>query len=422
MRSTQGGGGWAPSILPTGFSPAAKERSIYWRGITPTSEVTDEDRAFLTWTETERYVSVRVPGKRNMQEVSAEVRTAEINAARVRMRTDGGGVASTESTHQTYRRIFLQACREMGITEGQEFDFSTETFGELGAWCLIGINIAKLDVFTTMLNKEREVSFNDYSRPWYKHPKILKIKKKYEIEKHKDDQAFALAHPEAVKELRVSIPGNTIQEIVVEGEQLMLDGREEATEKLGHIATILMTLLFVIRASTVGGMFSEKDIWLDENGHLCMTIRFIKCWVTGRQKSTGKKLPIERVGRDSIPPGEGPDHPRSRAFAIIMEAKRRTSICWIPGPAEDRPYRAVKDMTEMMEGYGWNLVALGRKASSHSGRKTGVSALDNLTNGGSRSQIMEWMLVTDVSLVARCCEREYIVTSFVAEMFDWMTL
>ena len=104
-----------------------------------------------------------------------------------------------------------------------------------------------------------------------------------------------MAHPEAVKELRVSIPGNTIQEIVVEGEQLMLDGREEATEKLGHIATILMTLLFVIRASTVGGMFSEKDIWLDENGHLCMTIRFIKCWVNGRQKSTGKKLPIERV-------------------------------------------------------------------------------------------------------------------------------
>ena len=139
----------------------------------------------------------------------------------------------------------MQACREMKIPEGHEFEFDTDIFRELGAWWLIGINIAKLDVFTTMLNKEREVSFNDCSRPWYKHPQILKIKKKYEIEKHKDDQAFALAHPEAVKELRVSIPGNTIQEIVVEGEQLMLDGREEATEKLGHIATILMTLLFL---------------------------------------------------------------------------------------------------------------------------------------------------------------------------------
>jgi hypothetical protein len=62
-----------------------------------------------------------------------------------------------------------------------------------------------------------------------------------------------LANPEAVKELRVSIPRNTIEEIIKEGEQLILDEGEEATIKLGHIATILMTLLFVIRASTVGG-------------------------------------------------------------------------------------------------------------------------------------------------------------------------
>ena len=59
-----------------------------------------------------------------------------------------------------------------------------------------------------------------------------------------------------------------------------------------------------------------------------------------------------------------------------------------------------------------------RLRESHSGRKTGVSALDNLTKGRSRSQIMEWMLVTDEILVARYWEREYIVTPFVAEMFD----
>ena len=44
--------------------------------------------------------------------------------------------------------------------------------------------------------------------------------------------------------------------------------------------------------------------------------------------------------------------------------------------------------------------------------------LANLAEGRSRSQIMEWMLVTDEILVARYCEREYIVTSFVAKMFD----
>ena len=49
-----------------------------------------------------------------------------------------------------------------------------------------------------------------------------------------------------------------------------------------------------------------------------------------------------------------------------------------------------------------------------------MSVLDTLTEGKSRSKIMEWMLVTDEILVARYCEREYIVTSFVAKMFDWM--
>ena len=105
-----------------------------------------------------------------------------------------------------------------------------------------------------------------------------------------------------------------------------------------------------------------------------------------------------------------------------MEAKKRGSICWLPGTYEERPYRAAQAMSEMMEDYGWNLVAPGRKASSHSGRKTGVSVLDALTEGRSRSQIMEWMLVTDVILVGRYCERDYSVTPFVAKMFDWMTL
>ena len=67
-----------------------------------------------------------------------------------------------------------------------------------------------------------------------------------------------------------------------------------------------------------------------------------------------------------------------------------------------------------------NLVSSGRKASSHRGHKTGVSVLDALTEGKSRSKIMEWMLVTDEIIVARYCEREYIVTLFVAELFDWL--
>jgi len=119
--------------------------------------------AFLTWAEPGRLVSVRVPGKRSLQEVPEDGRKAKIDEARARMKTDGGGVASTESTHQTYRRIFVQACQEMRIPEAQHFEFDPEIFRELGAWCLIGINLAQLDVFTTMLNKERQLAFNDYT-------------------------------------------------------------------------------------------------------------------------------------------------------------------------------------------------------------------------------------------------------------------
>ena len=58
----------------------------------------------------------------------------------------------------------------------------------------------------------------------------LKYGWSYEIEKHKDDKAFLLAHPEAVKELRVSIPGKTIWEMIFAGETIISteDARPES--------------------------------------------------------------------------------------------------------------------------------------------------------------------------------------------------
>jgi hypothetical protein len=46
-------------------------------------------------------------------------------------------------------------------------------------------------------------------------------------------------------------------------------------------------------------------------------------------------------------------------------------------------------MSEMRESHGGNLVSSGRKAPYHMGHKTGVSVLDALTEGKSRSKIME---------------------------------
>jgi hypothetical protein len=68
----------------------------------------------------------------------------------------------------------------------------------------------------------------------------------------------------------------------------------------------------------------------------------------------------------------------------------------------------------MRESHGWNLFSSGRKASSYKGHKTGVSVLDALTEGESRSNSMEWMLVMDEILVAHYCEREHIVTPFLS--------
>jgi hypothetical protein len=64
------------------------------------------------------------------------------------------------------------------------FKFDTEVVRRMVGWSLISIQLGKLDIFTTMLNKERQSLFKDYSDPWKKHHEIVRIKKKYSMEKH----------------------------------------------------------------------------------------------------------------------------------------------------------------------------------------------------------------------------------------------
>ena len=68
----------------------------------------------------------------------------------------GGGSASTTHTHETYRLIWTQGCKELGIPAEDWFKFDTEVFRRMAAWSLISIQLGKLDIFTTMLNKERQ--------------------------------------------------------------------------------------------------------------------------------------------------------------------------------------------------------------------------------------------------------------------------
>ena len=131
--------GSTPMIGSTDFSPAAREGTQYWRGIPATVDESGVDP-----TEPAHLMRVRVPGKRSLQEVSEDDRKAKIEEAKARMNVDGGVVASTETTHQKYRRIFLDACKELGIPKGQQLEFGPEIFRELGAWCF-GMRSMKIE-------------------------------------------------------------------------------------------------------------------------------------------------------------------------------------------------------------------------------------------------------------------------------------
>ena len=93
--------------------------------------------------------------------------------------------------------------------------------------------------------------------------------------------------------------------------------------------------LFVVRASTMGALKDASDVWFEENTEwptregttrrtrsLCFRVRFLKHWRGGRQPSTGRSLPINRAGRDSIPIPAEPDHWRTRAAHVIERDKQ----------------------------------------------------------------------------------------------------
>ena len=89
------------------------------------------------------------------------------------------------------------------------------------------------------------------------------------------------------------------------------------------------------------------------------------------------------------------------------------------GNFQERIDSASKEIYDMMKGYGRNRADEGHQATSHSGRKTCVSAIDACTEDRERSAIKEWMLVTNKILVTRYCERDYGMTVFTSTLYDW---
>jgi hypothetical protein len=199
--------------------------------------------------------------------------------------------------------------------------------------------------------------------------------------------------------------------------------RDEAgegnTHLIGVVASQLVQILFAARASSLGAISnvygedpSERHLRFNQGGGLEMVFLHVKGWKNGKQKTTGRKLPVWRMQRDAIPPGRTKGHFRNRCFEVIREAMQaRTFIRW-SGPEE-----AHSEISKDLEEHGLRDAVPGRIISSHSGRKTCVSA--GMEMGCEKGVMQEWMLTaTDQTDTYR--ERHYALNKQVRDLLDFL--
>ena len=194
----------------------------------------------------------------------------------------------------------------------------------------------------------------------------------------------------------------------------------------------------------------EKDIAFDKQGSLEFVFRKIKLWKNGEQKSTGRRLPFRRQGRDAIPKGEnrktrrGQDHFRNQAVRVrsclqsqwLIDRRARAELtagvtCGAVGQftvikvalehslmkqwtsAEE----ATREITEGLEQTGIRGKIPGQIVTSHSGRKTCVSA--GMELGVDAAVMKEWML-TASDQTERYRQRGYELNVEVSQLFDFL--
>ena len=181
----------------------------------------------------------------------------------------------------------------------------------------------------------------------------------------------------------------------------------------------LVQMLFAARASSLGAVEEiEKDIAFSADGGLQFVFRKIKGWKNDQQKSTGRKLPFRRQGRDAVPRGmskrtrQGKDHFRNRAFSVIRFAIENGLLKqWTSAEA------AAREITDGLEKYGIKKKNPGQIISSHSGRKTCVSARMEL--GAAATVMQEWML-TASDQTERYRQRGYQLNAEFSQLFDFL--
>ena len=223
------------------------------------------------------------------------------------------------------------------------------------------------------------------------------------------------------------MPADTFIEMIEEAEKEIANGEtsEEGNALIGITAGQIVQTLFVIRGSTLGATKANRgdrgertrfsnDIWVDKYG-LNLVIRKIKGWKSGKQHSTGWKLPVSRTAtlEEHVPWGDDVDHIRSRCLRIVEEALERKCFFRWSGPDQ-----AAKEISLDIKAIGRRKVAVGKVISSHTGRKTGVSILRGM--GIDPGVVQRWMLVSSVKVVEYYRDQDYVSNRAMRDLFDWM--
>ena len=169
---------------------------------------------------------------------------------------------------------------------------------------------------------------------------------------------------------------------------------------------------------------------------MCFRVRFLKHWRGGRQLSTGRYVPINRAGRDSIPIPAEPDHWRTRAAQVIEAAVNSRAIEWYSRRDRSFPEGAASAMDKKLEEFNWvvgdsarsgygtpptqpdstdklgefnwvvgDSTRPGLRNTSHSGRMTGVSI--GCQMGADHEVLRSWMIVVSTETVVRYVRRNY---------------
>ena len=127
---------------------------------------------------------------------------------------------------------------------------------------------------------------------------VSKRRKKDKLEKGEEEEE---------EKGRIAILAQQIVDMVSEAEGEMKKEEEHRDTKLiGVVAGQLVQLLFAARASSLGALdCPEKYIKFDKQGGLEFVFLHIKGWRNNEQKSTGRKIPFTRRGRDAVPLGVG---------------------------------------------------------------------------------------------------------------------